>query len=165
MDINRRIFIAIGSNLGNRIKNCQKAIDMVCDHKDIELVKCSSFYETRPADIDSNNWFINAVFEIRAKIGAEALMEYLLNVEKALGRDRAKGPDRTVDLDLLYVEGISKNTQRLTLPHPRFFKRDFVLMPWAEIAPNFFIKELGRDISSLLRCLEIDPSSIYKVEA
>jgi 2-amino-4-hydroxy-6-hydroxymethyldihydropteridine diphosphokinase len=95
--------------------------------------------------------FVNAVAELRVSLPPEALLDALLATERAMGRERRErwGP-RRIDLDLLHVEGELRDTQTLQLPHPRLHERGFVLLPWAEIAPELEIPGRGR-IGDLLR--------------
>ncbi len=163
----KRAFVAVGSNLGNRIANCRKAVKLVCQRQGVNLDKVSGFYETAPVDIDSDNWFINGVFSVLTTLSPVQLLELLLQVEGQMGRDRAKGPDRIIDLDLLSMEGVSRRPNQesnLELPHPRFADRPFVLVPWSEIAPDLVVEGYSMSISQLLSCLDFDPLSIKKVE-
>ncbi len=163
----KRAFVAVGSNLGDKVANCRKAIFLVSRHEGVLFKRCSGFYETPPVGISSNNWFINAVFEVQTTYSPLDFLEMLLQVERQMGRDRAAGPDRIIDLDLLDVEGVSRQpdaVSNLELPHPRFAERDFVLVPWAEIAPDVVPAGYTATVGQLLHRLHIDSSSIKKVE-
>ena len=160
-------FIAVGSNLGDRVRNCREAIRQVSHTPGVELVSVSSLYETAPVGIASNKRFINAVFEVLTTLTPLDLMEVLLRVEKKMGRDRSLGPDRVIDLDLLAVEGEARMPDErsdLELPHPRFSERDFVLVPWAEIAPQFVPEGFDLTISQILEKLTVFDASMKKVE-
>ncbi len=163
----RRAFIALGSNLGDRIANCLKAKDMLSKTPGIETVRSSSPYITEPVDMESDNTFINAVLEVRTCLEPETLLDSLLDIERMMGRDRASGPDRTIDLDILFMEGINitKDHGRgdLTIPHPRIKERAFVLMPWAEIAPHLFIESLGRTVGQMLQDLPSQKEVLERV--
>ena len=163
----RTAFIAVGSNLGDRVRNCREAIRQVSHTPGVELVSVSSLYETAPVGIASNKRFINAVFEVLTTLTPLDLMEVLLRVEKKMGRDRSLGPDRVIDLDLLAVEGEARMPDErsdLELPHPRFSERDFVLVPWAEIAPQFVPEGFDLTISQILQKLTVFDASMKKVE-
>ncbi len=118
-----------------------KAVEGIGSIRGVELVALSSLFETEPVGFDSRNLFLNGVLavEISDEIPPSRLMVRLLDIEQGLGRDRAAGMDRTIDLDLLFIEGISLDEPgppQLTLPHPHIAERVFVLAPWAEIAPG-----------------------------
>ncbi len=163
----RSAFIAVGSNLGDRIGNCREAIRLVCQTPGVKHVAVSSLYETAPVGIASDKRFINGVFEVSTTLTPLELMEVLLRVEKKMGRDRSLGPDRVIDLDLLAVEGEARMPDEkgdLELPHPRFSERDFVLVPWAEIAPQFVPEGFSLNISQILEKLTVFDASMKKVE-
>lgn len=85
----------------------------------------------------SDVFFLNAVVECFVGCEPNKLLDVCMDIEKQLGRDRSKGMDRTVDLDILAMDDLVLKTDRLVLPHPRCLERRFVLEPWAEIAPEF----------------------------
>ena len=152
----KQAFIAIGSNLGDRVANFKRALKILCSHPEIELMAISRLYENRPVGIESANWFLNAVLEVRTGLSPEDLMDFLLKTERILGRDRSKGPDRVIDLDLLNYQGFCQSGQGLfglILPHPRFHQRDFVLIPFAEIAPDLKPEGFEKTVSELLKDL------------
>lgn len=106
---------------------------------DITFGACSGFYETAPVGMISDTLFLNAVAEFFVGCDPERLLELCMSVEKQLGRDRSKGMDRTIDLDILAMDDVIIQTDRLVLPHPRCLERRFVLEPWAEISPEFYL--------------------------
>ena len=151
----RRTFIALGSNLGDRIANCLEAVRRISETGDVETIRLSSPYETEPAGIVSDKLFINAVLEVRTSLDPEVLLDLLLKIEQQMGRDRAAGPDRTIDLDILFMEGIitaSGHTKagKVDLPHPGAGERAFVLMPWAELAPDLVIEPWKKTVRQML---------------
>ncbi len=163
----RQTFIAVGSNLGDRIKNCRNAIFRICGRQGIRFKRASSFYETAPVGINSKRWFINGVFEVESILAPLELIEVLLEIEAEMGRDRSLGPDRIIDLDLLNMKGVTRRpdeSSNLELPHPRFPQRAFVLMPWSEIAPGCVAEGYKQTIRQLLNRLDVDGGMIRKVE-
>lgn len=144
-----QVFIALGANMAQPAKQVRRAIALVCLLPDTRLVRTSSFYATTPIGYLDQADFINAVIEISTSLSAMELLESLLAIESALGRERkiVNGP-RTIDLDLLLYgnQRISKN--ELLIPHPRMHERAFVLTPLVEIAPDVTIPGhgLARDL-------------------
>lgn len=127
-------YIGIGSNLGNPLKNCQDAAENLSRIREIEVIRVSSFYETEPVGIENQNFFVNAVVEIRTSLPVRNLLLKLQNIEKNMGRKReVKGGPRIIDIDILfYGHDIIQETD-LTLPHPELHKRRFVLEPLCEL--------------------------------
>lgn len=143
-----RIFLALGSNLGNREENLKKAREEIS--KIAKIVKPSSIYETTPVGYKEQPKFYNQVIEIQTALAPEILMQECLKIEIAMGRQRTiKDGPRNVDIDLLlYGKRIIK-TPALTIPHPRMHERAFVLLPFAEIAKEVVHPEKGVTISAL----------------
>jgi len=131
-----KIFLAIGTNLGDRENNIKKAI------KELEyiskIVKISSIIETKPYGKTDQPDFLNCVVEIDTELPPDKLMETLLEIEKKLGRVRTEkwGP-RIIDLDILFYGNLVIRNELLTVPHYDFQNRDFFINPMKEIAPNF----------------------------
>ncbi len=165
----RQSFIAIGSNLGDRIANCFEAIGRLSCVRGINLTDISSFYETEPVDMESDNLFINAVCCIKTAMEPEVLLDILLDIEKRMGRDRSAGMDRTMDLDLLFMQGILAghedfaSGQGLVLPHPRARERAFVLVPWAEIAPDLLVEPWGMTVKEMLKALKPGGPGVQRI--
>src|SRR6266550_6165909 len=130
-------YVGLGSNLGDRAGNLLLAVRGMMDAA-LQVTRLSSVYETEPVETFAQPAFLNMVAELRGNTlpRPEELMARLLRIENLLGRTRevAMGP-RTIDLDLLLYREETSDTQFLTLPHARFHRRRFVLVPLAEIAP------------------------------
>jgi 2-amino-4-hydroxy-6-hydroxymethyldihydropteridine diphosphokinase len=128
-------YIGIGSNLGNALKNCRHAVEILSLVKNIEITRVSSFYKTEPVGIENQNLFINAVIEIKTALSARNLFQNLQNIEKDMGREReVKGGPRIIDLDLLFYGQEMIKDADLIVPHPEIQFRRFVLEPICEIA-------------------------------
>ncbi len=155
-----RCFIGLGSNLGPRSLYIKLALRLLNEIDGINVVRCSRFYETEPVGIESKYNFINAVAELRVTLLPEILLSRLLEIEQILGRDRTKGQDRTIDLDILWYEGVEINTDELCIPHPRIGERGFVLVPWSDLAPDLHLVSWNKTISELLNTVK----DKYKIE-
>lgn len=133
----REVFISIGSNLGNREENIQKAITFLKKNPCVEVEKVSSLIETEPQGCPPQPLFLNGVIKIHTSLLAADLLRLLQDIERTLKRARTviNGP-RTIDLDiLLYGEEII-DEPTLKVPHPRMFEREFVLKSLREIEPE-----------------------------
>jgi len=137
-------YIGIGSNLGDRQKNIDRAIAYLKSFKDIEITKSSSIYETEPVGGPPQGKFLNGVMEIKTSLSPDDLLKYLKKIENKLGRvKKEKDGPRTIDLDILLYGDMKINNQRLKVPHPGMYKREFVLRGLKEIAPKA-IKNRGK---------------------
>jgi 2-amino-4-hydroxy-6-hydroxymethyldihydropteridine diphosphokinase len=134
--------IAFGGNIGGEDQvrgRLDRAIDTLCDGIDVTLLARSSDYRTPPWGIIDQPSFVNCVIIAATELSPPALLDQAQAVERQFGRDRTHeerwGP-RTLDIDLIAYDNVTKTTPTLTLPHPRALERAFVLMPLAEIAPD-----------------------------
>ncbi len=137
------MFIGLGSNLGDRKSNLERALAYINHHTDIEIIKVSSFIETTPVGGPPQGNYLNAVAKLKTALSPEELLEFLQEVERKLGRTRTVrfGP-RTIDLDILLYEDKRIDTPMLKIPHPRMWEREFVMRPLLEIAPYINSKKL-----------------------
>jgi 2-amino-4-hydroxy-6-hydroxymethyldihydropteridine diphosphokinase len=146
-------YIGIGSNLGNPLQNCQDALEKISCVYGVQLIKVSSFYLTEPVDINTDkhqNWFINAVAEVKTNLSARDLLQKLQNIETVMGRKREiKGEPRMIDLDILFYGQDIINEDNLNVPHPEIYKRRFVLEPLCEIASFYIHPAFGVSIRGL----------------
>lgn len=132
--------IALGSNLQQPKKQVQKAIQTLAATPGLQLKKASSLYATAPVGYDNQPDFINAVVQVETDIAAPQLMQQLLDIEQVFGRERPfPNAPRILDLDLLDYDGIQLDTELLKLPHPRMHERGFVMLPLAEVSPDFVL--------------------------
>jgi 2-amino-4-hydroxy-6-hydroxymethyldihydropteridine diphosphokinase len=149
-------YIGIGSNLGNRQENCLRAIELL-QKKGIIVKKRSSLYETEPWGVKDQPLFLNMAIEAETKLNPEALLRILKDVEKEVGRKESlKWGPRIIDLDILLIDNIILNEDNLKIPHPLMHKRDFVLLPLCEIAPDIKHPLFKLSIGDLLQQLQKD---------
>jgi 2-amino-4-hydroxy-6-hydroxymethyldihydropteridine diphosphokinase len=143
--------IALGGNVGDVRATFREAIANILGMAQAALLARSSDYATPPWGEEQQPHFINACIEIETALSPEALLFTLHRIERKFGRDRSRerrwGP-RTLDLDLIAYDDVSRHGPELTLPHPRLFDRAFVLVPLVEIAPDRVIA--GRSIAGAL---------------
>ncbi len=152
-----RVFIGIGSNLGDRRAYYQGAIEQVARLPKTRVVRESSLYESEPLG-EASTWYINGVIEIETELNPQQLLRRLKAIERAMGREkksRAKRwTPRTIDLDILFYNSQIIDTPSLKIPHPELHKRRFVLLPLSELAPNLIHPRLGVSVSRLLVTLK-----------
>ncbi len=148
-----RVFVALGSNLGQPHEQIAAAIKVLQQHPHIQWLEQSAHYLTPPWGDTDQPAFINAVVELATTLDPASLMSELLAIEQRAGRVRERhwGP-RVLDLDLLAYGQCVFITPHLILPHPGIAERSFVLVPWAEIAADFSVPGLGRVRDLLAKC-------------
>jgi 2-amino-4-hydroxy-6-hydroxymethyldihydropteridine diphosphokinase len=129
-----RVFLALGSNLGDRLANLQRAVDLLEGQDGLAIVKSSRVYQTEPVGGPPQPDYLNAVVEGRTSLSPQELLDACLAVEREMGRERKErwGP-RLIDLDLLTYGREQVNEPGLQIPHPRMHQRGFVLIPLLEL--------------------------------
>ncbi|HYY29285.1 MAG TPA: 2-amino-4-hydroxy-6-hydroxymethyldihydropteridine diphosphokinase [Chthoniobacterales bacterium] len=162
-----RCGIALGSNIEDRLENlregCRRASAL---HEPGPPIRSSSIYETSPLDCEPGTApYLNAVMEINFTGPPVALLDRLLEIEKAMGRSskRPRNSPRAIDLDILYVGNLVLNNPEIIIPHPRIHLRRFVLAPLAEIAPDLVLPGHQRPVESLLGQLN-DRSEVTRLD-
>lgn len=132
----RLVYIALGSNIGDRAAMLERGIAAL-ENAGVHVLRRSSFYASEPVDAPPQAWFLNAVIEAETSLMPMRLLRTLMGIEQNLGRRRTvpRGP-RTLDLDILFYGTSVIRSKELQVPHPRIEGRRFVLVPLAEIAPN-----------------------------
>ena len=153
-----RVYIGIGSNLGDRKANSLEAVDRVSKLPGTRVVRASSLYESEPLG-DAKTWFVNSVIEIETEMPPDDLLRKLKAIEKTMGRKRVKGKrwgSRVIDLDIILSNQDVVEKRSLKIPHPEMHKRRFVLLPLAELAPHVVHPQLGQSVSALLANVKDD---------
>ena len=131
------VYLGLGSNVGNREEHLRSAIRGLPEYG-IDIIRCASVYSTEPLEVLDQPWFLNTVLEANTSLSPDELLAACLAVESENHRmrDQHKGP-RTLDIDILFCGDTIIHKPGLTVPHPSFSSRRFVLVPLAEIAPDF----------------------------
>ncbi len=155
-------YLSLGSNLGGRDANLREAIRRLGELGTVE--KVSSFYETEPVEFTEQPWFVNCAVELETNLSARELLNGLLAIEHAMGRERIqpKGP-RLIDLDILLFADTVVHEHGLTIPHPAMHERRFVLEPLAEIAPQAWHPVFKKAVSGLLNSLPPGSADVRKL--
>lgn len=156
-----RGFIGLGSNIEPRIAHLRTAVQKINEIPCTCVTRISSVYETEPVGVsEPQGWYLNAVVEIETELSPLSLLHALEAIECELGRclhTKGMNAPRTIDLDLLLLNDIQIETERLILPHPRMCERAFVLVPLCELAPNLqlpdgaHIKERAQQLAKVQR--------------
>lgn len=129
-----KTYLSIGTNMGDRLKNLQNAVDSLRLLPQTSVSEVSPVYETDPIGFEEQADFLNIAVELETMLTSEALLGALLGIEAALGRVRLfKNGPRIIDLDLLLFENETINNSVLTVPHPRMYEREFVLRPLCDL--------------------------------
>lgn len=137
MDHIRRVVIGLGSNLGDRSHNINTAVQRLRQDADMHVRERSILYETDPVGGRPQGKFLNGAVLVLTALPADTLHERLCGIEWELGRIRAeKNAPRTIDLDILWIEGESLREGAVIIPHPRLHERSFALVPLLELAPD-----------------------------
>ena len=156
------VYIALGSNIGERHETLKRAIGWVNAHEEIEVVSCSSVYETAPVGYVDQPSFLNMVIKVKTNLAATDTLTFLQHVEQNFGRKReVKWGPRTLDLDILLFNQENIETDELIVPHPRMWERAFVLVPLVEIADE---KDIPKHIDkqTLLELQDREGVQIWK---
>jgi 2-amino-4-hydroxy-6-hydroxymethyldihydropteridine diphosphokinase len=132
-------YLGLGSNIGNREENIRQALDLL-QTGDLRMLRLSSLYETEPMGFQDQPWFLNQVAEFATDLTPLQVLRRIQDVEKTLGRKREiiNGP-RIIDVDIVLFGDVVMKTEELTVPHPRYRERRFVLEPLAEL--NLTLKD------------------------
>jgi 2-amino-4-hydroxy-6-hydroxymethyldihydropteridine diphosphokinase len=148
-----KVYLGIGSNIGDRKRHCLEAIEEL-KRAGIAILRVSSIYETEPWGYKGQPSFLNMAVEGETELSPMSLLKKIKEIEQRLGRQKSFrwGP-RQVDIDILFYNSLVVNEPELKIPHPYIQEREFVLRPLKEIAPDLVHPVLGETISELLEQL------------
>ena len=158
-----RVFISLGSNIGDRLAYIQQAVSLLSMTDKIKIVKSSSFYETEPWGNKNQNWFVNAAVALDTELSPVELLKLCQSVEMQLGRNRVnqeKWSERTIDIDILMYDNLIMSNDILSIPHPYMHKRAFVLVPMLEVKSDLVHPVFKKTISELYDELEY-PEDVF----
>ena len=145
-----RIFLGLGSNLGDRRANLLEATAQIAARVG-GIHAVSNLYETQAWGIQDQPDFLNQALEIRSSLNPEALLDEILKIEQDMGRERRiKWGERLIDIDILFYGSRIVQTEKLTIPHPFLHQRNFVLFPLFEIAADWVHPVLRKTVSDLV---------------
>ena len=152
-----QVYIGVGSNLGKKKENYLEALTRIAKIPRTRIIKESSLYESEHLG-DSREWYVNGAIEIETDLGPEELLKRCKNIERAMGRKKArkKWGARIIDLDILLYHDLKLEKRSLKIPHPEMHQRKFVLIPLSEIAPQVVHPILDKTISELLVTVKDD---------
>lgn len=158
-----KVFLGIGTNLGDREANLKEAVNNLGENIGA-IIRCSSVYETEPWGFETEELFLNMVIEAETMLNPSGLLGAILMTEAKLGRTRSgkQYSSRLIDIDILLFNDLIMNEEALQIPHPHLHNRKFVLVPLCEIAPEVVHPVYKKTISELLESCN-DNSKIKKV--
>jgi 2-amino-4-hydroxy-6-hydroxymethyldihydropteridine diphosphokinase len=157
-------YISVGSNLGQKLENCRRAITALTCCGTCRLIDQSPVYRTEPVDYKDQDWFVNYAVKIETTLDPFSLLDTLKSIEQDAGRirDAVRFGPRVLDLDIILYDSKVVHTLKLMIPHPRMHKRHFVLKPICDIDPNIIHPALNRTMQSLLEDLDVKGQRIIE---
>ncbi len=156
-------YLSLGSNKGDRIGYVQQAASLLGMDEKITIVRTSAFYESEPWNMNTKNWFVNAVVEIKTQYSPQELLVACQRIECQLGRtpiEKGQYQDRTIDIDILFYNKEIINEENLTIPHKYVHLRAFTLVPMMELNSDFVHPVLHKTIEEMHNDLE-NPEMVF----
>jgi len=154
------VFLALGTNLGDRLENLHRAIEALAPT--VKILARSPIYETPPWGVTDQPAFLNMALRGETLLPPTALLHFLKSLERQLGRiPSVRYGSRLIDLDILFYDDLVLDSDELTIPHPRVHERAFVLVPLADLAPDFVHPVLRKSVSTLLQQVDAGGIRLY----
>lgn len=152
------VFISVGSNMGDRLRNCHEGVDRMAGDGHVSVLTRSGIYQTEPVDYADQNWFINYVVKGETVLDPFDLLEALQTIQRDAGRkkDPVRFGPRILDMDIIFYNDFVIDSEKLRIPHPRMHKRRFVLRPVCDIDPSIIHPVFKKDVQFLLDQLNTD---------
>jgi 2-amino-4-hydroxy-6-hydroxymethyldihydropteridine diphosphokinase len=158
-------YIAIGSNLGRRAQNCREAVEQMGSIHGCKVIAQSGLFQTEPVGVRDQDWYVNGVVAVATALQPRPLLEALLAIEAAMGREReARWAARIIDLDILLYGQAVIDEADLKIPHPLMHLRRFVLVPINRLAPQLVHPVLQRTMTELLAGLPEEGQAVSEIE-
>ena len=156
------VYLSLGSNMGNRQDNLDKALELLSQR--VALGQVSSIYDTEPVGNTDQPRFLNLVCQIHTRLAPMELLTLAKGIESKLGRKSSKpNSPRPIDIDILFYGDQVLESPELVIPHPRLEERAFVLVPLSEIAPELVHPVSGKAVKEMLDALQKGVQSIFKL--
>lgn len=155
------VYLGLGSNLGNREANLDRALKLIGER--IRVGKVSSIYDTEPIGKTDQPRFLNLICQVYTRLTPEGLLKLAKGFELKMGRHSKTGEPRTIDIDILLFGNMVVKTPELVIPHPRIEEREFVLVPLAEIAPDIVHPLTGNTIKEMREAVK-EKQGLFKWE-
>jgi len=147
----QHLYLSLGSNMGNKFEHLQEAVNAIFEELGA-IEKISPVYKTPAMGFEGDD-FLNCVLSVKTRLSANKVLSAVLDIEKRMGRKRGGSESytsRPIDIDILFLDDLLKNTKKLKIPHPELEKRRFVLQPMADVQPNFEHPVSGKNMIRLL---------------
>ena len=159
-------YISVGSNLGDKLVNCQNGITSLAKVRRSRILAQSHIYVTEPVDYVDQDWFINMAVKLETSLDPFRLLDHIENIQQSAGRiqDPIRFGPRILDLDIILFDDCIIESERLVIPHPRMHKRRFVLKPICDIDPSIIHPVLKQDMQYLLERLGDDKQKVFEYE-
>jgi 2-amino-4-hydroxy-6-hydroxymethyldihydropteridine diphosphokinase len=144
------VFLALGSNVGDRAAQLRRAIDLLSPT--LTNIQVAPFWDNPPMYYEDQNMFLNTALRAQTTLSPQELFAFVKQTEKNVGRiERFRNGPREIDIDILFYDDVLFTSEALTIPHPRIAEREFVLEPLAQIAPDFLHPFLHKTIAQLYK--------------
>ncbi len=147
------VFLALGSNIGNKKNTINQAISYLERH--VTDIKSAKLYETKPMYFEDQDIFVNTVIKGQTKLSPQELLAFVKLTERELGRkERFRNGPREIDIDILFYDQLIYESINLVIPHPRINERTFVLQPFVDLDPDFMHPVINKTVKELLAELQ-----------